>query len=154
MLVREVPDLLLDHLPQDEPEQLVVILRDPEVLPEPPLELLLDAELLRADEARDGALDGQVDVVGPDVLAQVHLGGGFGHPDHRLEVTDRDGIGAGRKGLAAEVGEEPGHLVLVHLVQLRPDLFAGVLDVLAQHVLRNDLCADHDTISTLPSDEV
>ena len=84
--------------------------------PEPTLQLLFDRRLLRRNEAPDGDLDRQVDIVAPHVLAQVHLGARLAHPDHTLEVADGDGVGAGGQGFATEVGVESRDFVVVHLV--------------------------------------
>lgn len=74
--------------------------------PEALLKLLLDARLLRRHEAPNHDLNREVDIVAPDVLAKVHLGRRLSHADHRLEVTDRDGVGTRRDRLATELGVE------------------------------------------------
>lgn len=108
-----------------------------------PLEGLLDRHLLRIDKAPHGDLDGQVDVVGPDILAEVHLCRCLGHADHALEMSHRDGERARGERLPAQVGVQPRQLVLVELVKLWADVLLGVHDVLSEHVLGDDLRHQH-----------
>ena len=63
-----------------------------------------DGELLRGDEGLEHDADGHVDVVLVNVVPQVDPGVGLGHPDHRLNVTHRDGNTARRlRGQKARV---------------------------------------------------
>lgn len=47
-------------------------------------------------------------------------------------MADGDGVGAGGKGFAAEIGEEAGEFVLVELVEFWAGGGAGVQDVFAE----------------------
>ena len=55
-----------------------------------------DAVLLGVDEALEHHADSHVGVVLLDVVSQVHLGVRLGHPNHRLDVADRDRDAASR----------------------------------------------------------
>ena len=102
--------------------------------------LLHDGELLRADEGLEAHADGEVDVVAAHGLAQVHACVRLGHADDGLDVAHGDRDGPRRQRLAAQLAVQPRNLVLVHVVQLGPHAVLGVHDVLAQQVLRNELC--------------
>jgi hypothetical protein len=104
-----------------------------------PLERLLDAHLLSVHKAANSDLNGQVDVVAPDVLPQVHLSARLAHPDHALKVSDRDREGARGEGLPSEVGVETGELLLVEVVELGLDPVLGVFNILTEEVLGDDL---------------
>jgi hypothetical protein len=63
-----------------------------QVAPEAARQRVLDAHLLRREEALERALDGQVDVVGAHKVAQRHLGARLGHADDALEVAHGDRV--------------------------------------------------------------
>ena len=138
-LRHEEAGTVLDEMAEEERENLLVVLGDSQILAETALELLAHARLLRRDKAADRHLDGEVDVVGPDKLAEVHLGARLRHANDGFEVTDRDGERPGRDRLATELGVQARDLFLVHHVQLRLDAVSRVLDVLAEEVLRDQL---------------
>ena len=104
-----------------------------------PLQRLFDGNLLRIDKAPDGDLDGEIDIVASDILAQVHLGARFGHSDHRFQVSHGDGERSGGERFASQVRVESGQLFLVELVQLGLDHLFGIHDVFPEHILRDDL---------------
>jgi hypothetical protein len=56
-----------------------------------PLQTPLHTQLLRTNKAPDSNRDSQIDIVGANVLPQMHLRARFGHPNHALQMTDRDG---------------------------------------------------------------
>lgn len=95
--------------------------------------------LLGLDEGLEGDTDGQVNVIGTHMVAQVHLGVGLGHAHDALNVPDGDGDGAGGEGLAAQVGVQAAHLVHVHVGEGGVAAGAGVEDVLAEEVLGDGL---------------
>ena len=69
----------------------------------------------------------------------MHLRAGLGHTNHALEVTDGNGDGASRQGLATEVRKETSKLLLVEVEQLRPDFLPGEHDVFSEKVLWDHL---------------
>lgn len=103
------------------------------------LQLLLDRHLLSTNKRVDGCADSHIDVAAADKLSQVHTCTGFCHADHRLQMSDGDGVGACGKRFSSEIGIQPRELVLIEVMQLGLDSLASVLDVLSQHVLRDDL---------------
>lgn len=110
-----VADFVFHDLAEQEGQQLLVILRFGKVLLEAlfawcvssyrrsrsnskpyPLELLLDGQLLGANKAADGDLDGQIDIVASYRGSQMHLCARFSHTDRRFEVSNGDWERTGR----------------------------------------------------------
>lgn len=152
------PCLVFDELPKQEREQLFVVARLSQVLPETlynychsvkpfsarkrttnPLQSLLDAHLLRTDEAVHSDFDRQINIIRPHVFSQSHLRTGLRHTYHTLQMPDSNGVGAGSHGFTTQVREELGKFLLVEVVQFGPDLLPCVHDVLAENILRDDL---------------
>ena len=107
--------------------------------PESSFELLLDRTLLRADETSDHDLNSEIDIVSSYVVPQMHLRTRLAHSNHAFEMSNGDRVRSCRERFATEIGVESRDLVLIHLVQERSHSVAGVLDVLFEQILRNDL---------------
>jgi hypothetical protein len=104
-----------------------------------PLQTFLDGHLLCADEGLDSSPDSEINIITSHKVAEVHLGASLGHPDHALQMTDGDWVRSSRERFTTQVGVETRHAILIELLQLGSDVVAGVHDILAQHVLWDDV---------------
>ena len=130
--VPHVSGSLIGKTSQDEEKQLIVVLLVGKVSGEVLLHVLHYRVLLGVNEALEHDPHGHVDIILADKLPQMHLCMRLCNPDHALDVSDSDGDGPGSHALPPQFGVHLGHLLLVHLVQLRVDLLPGVQDVLPQ----------------------
>ena len=69
------------------------------------------------------------------MVSQVHSGVGFAHPEHTLDVSNRDLMSSYGVGLSSDVLIEVGDLVRVALVQARSTVPLGVNYILAKEIL-------------------
>lgn len=69
---------------------------------------LLYRHFLRTDKAPDSHLDSQVNIIGPHIFSQMHLGAGFSHTNHGFEMSHSDGERTGSERFASQISIETG----------------------------------------------
>lgn len=121
--------------------------------PESTFQLLLDRSLLCADKRSNSNLNRQIDVVRPDIFPQVHLRRRLRHPDHALQMSNSDRVGAGGHGFSTKLGIQALKLVDVQLIQDWLTCFARVLNVFLEQILRNNLLYPNCEAEYISNDE-
>ena len=97
-------------------EELVNVVLLVLVLPKFLRELSGDCHLLALQEALKQHVDCEVNIIRAYMVSQVHSGISFAHPEHTLDVSDRDLMSTNRVRLTSDVLIKVGDLIGIALV--------------------------------------